>query len=332
MSGMAPALRVICVSLGRRGRQWVNWARAAGAEVVGVVDADRELLREVGEALGFGPATRFTSVGEALEALAPDAAIVCTPNHTHAALAVEILGAGVHLLIEKPLAEEWETAKAIVALAGQKGVRLAVAQQYRYRSGFPAMRKAIASGRLGELTGGLIQFFRWRPTQGMPLPLLLNQAVHHLDVMRYLMGETPVSVSAALWDPGWNGADGPTCAEATFCFAGGARIHYSGSYVAKGRQTGFNGLWRLEGSGGQLILDEHERVIFCAGETSETLFVREQGEPRPEVCLCRDFLASVREGKDAPTSGDDNLRTLAMLFATERSAREGRVVHLSELL
>lgn len=325
-------VRLVCVSLGRRGRQWVGWAREAGAEVVGVVDIDPALLAQVGEALGFPPERRFPSVLDAIEALRPEAVVVCTPNHTHAALAREVLEAGVHLLIEKPLAEDWSEAKAIVQLAKEKGLKLAVAQQYRYRSGFPAMRSAIASGRLGRLTGGLVQFYRWRPTRGMPLPLLLNQAVHHFDVMRFLLDETPEAVVGEIWDPDWNGADGPTCAEATFIFPGGARIHYSGSYVAKGAVTNYNALWRLEGSGGQLLLDQQEQVVFHNGETSETLFAPSHGGPRPEVRLCKDFLTAVRTGGEAPTGGEDNLRTLAMVFALEISAREGRMVRLAELL
>lgn len=332
MNALTPKVRVVCVGLGRRGRRWVAWAQEAGADVVGVVDASPELLAEAGEALGFGPGRRFASAGEALDALAPEAAIVCTPNHTHATLARELVGKGVHLLIEKPLAEKWEAAKALVRLAKERGVRLAVAQQYRYRSGFPAMRQAIAAGRIGRLTGGLVQFYRWRPAQGMTLPLLLNQAVHHFDVMRFLLGETPASVTAELWDPGWNGADGPTCAEATFHFPCGARIHYSGSYVAKGSQTPFNGLWRLEGSAGQLVLDEEDRVVWRGEGGKETLFASGQGEPRPEVRLCEEFLSAVRGGRESPTSGEDNLKTLAMVFAVEKSAKEGRRVELSELL
>ena len=318
---MAQKAKVVCVSLGHRGRQWVGWAKAAGADVVGVVDLRPELLASVGEELGFGPERRFTQVAEALEVLRPDAAVVCTPNATHGAVARQILGAGVHLLIEKPLAEKWDEAREIVALAENAGCQLAVAQQYRYRSGFPALRQVIEEGRVGRLTSGLVQFYRWRPTQGMPLPLLLNQAVHHFDVIRYLLGADPVSVTAELWDPPWNGADGPTCAEATFLFPDGARVHYSGSYVAKGRPTTFNALWRLEGSRGQLLLDGDESVIVHRGDESEILFRREQGEKRPEIRLCRDFLESVATGKPCPTHGRDNLRTLAMVFAVERSAR-----------
>lgn len=325
-------VRVVCVSLGHRGRQWVEWARAAGAEVVGVVDLLPELLETVGAELGFGSDRRFTSVPAALAALHPDAVIVCTPNETHAALAREVLGAGVHLLVEKPLAEDWDEAVAMVTLAREKGLQLAVAQQYRYRSGFPALKEAIAAGKIGSLTGGLVQFYRWRPTQGMKLPLLLNQAIHHFDVMRFLVGADPTAVTAHLWDPAWNGASGPTCAEATFLFPGDVRVHYSGSYVARGSRTSFNGLWRLEGSKGQLVLDEDENVVLHRDGRAHALFRKEQGERHPEVRLCQDFLRSVESGRPCPTHGEDNLRTLAMVFAVEMSARLGRTVALSELL
>src|SRR5690606_38131907 len=118
--------------------------------------------------------------------LRAEGAIACTPNATHYEVALECLNAGLHLLIEKPLSEDYAQARDLVHRAERQGVQLAVAHQYRYRAGFSKARQAVLDGRLGELTGGAVEFFRWRPTQGMAQPLLLNQSVHHFDVLRFI--------------------------------------------------------------------------------------------------------------------------------------------------
>ncbi len=167
----------------------------------------------------------------------------------------------------------------------------------------------------------------------MPLPLLLNQAVHHFDVMRFVLDETPEAVVGETWDPGWNGADGPTCAEATFIFPGRRQDPLQRKLRRQGDHDELQracGAWREAAA--SCSLTEQEQVVFHNGETRETLFAPSHGGPRPEVRLCKDFLTAVRTGGEAPTGGEDNLRTLAMVFALEISAREGRMVRLAELL
>lgn len=330
---MSAGLPLICVGLGRRGRQWIQWARMAGADVLGVVDKSDTLQQEVGDLLGFPAHRRFGSIEEAVKSLRPQAAIVCTPNETHYALAKECLRQNLHLLIEKPLAQTPEEAYKLVATAEQRGLQLAVAQQYRYRGAFPAMQAALNQGRLGTLTGGLVQFYRWRPTVGMRLPILLNQAIHHFDVLRALLGRDPLTCRAEVWDPPWNGCDGPTCVEATFRFDGEIIVHYSGSYVAKGHDTSFDGIWRLEGNLGQLMLNSNGLAVLRPdSDEEETLYTPRPSSTRPESKLCRDFLEAVETGKPAPTSGKDNLVTLAMAFAALKSAQDRQETSVASIL
>ena len=324
--------RTLAVGMGKRGKKWVRWARAAGAQVVGIVDARPDALAAAGEELGFDTARRFVTVDEAVAQLSPEAAVICAPHHAHPVLVRTSLEQGLHVLVEKPLAQDMATARELVRLAQDKGLQLAVAQQYRYSEAVQRLRELVQDGAIGRLTSVLVQFFRWRPTEGMKLPILLNQAIHHFDGMRYILDGDPLSCVADLWDPGWNGCDGPTAVEATFRFPGGVRVHYSGSYVAKGPVTPFDAWWRFEGSGGQLVYDG-ERTILCApagGAPSAIAVAPRKSDATVE--LCRDFLRSIETGVPAPTSGQANLSTLAMVFAVARSSDEGRRVRLAEVL
>lgn len=326
-------VKVICVGLGSRGQRWVEWAKESGADVIGVVDAHEETLAVKGEDLGFKADRRFTSIGEAAERLKPEAAVVCTPNFAHAAAARDCLENGLHLFIEKPLAEHMDIAKELVESAEQRGLQLSVAQQYRYEPPMKKLREMVQQAKIGKLTNGLVEFYRWRPTNGIQLPLLLNQSVHHFDVIRAIFNSTPVSCTADMWNPEWNGCDGPTVAEATFTFADGNRIHYSGSYVAKGKITPFNALWRLEGSTGQITYDgEAEIILTRADDGQHQLHEIPADRTSSIIAVCRDFLRAVKSGTPSPTSGRDNLETLAMVFAIEKSAAERREVQIAELL
>lgn len=324
--------RVLAVGMGNRGKKWVRWATAAGAEVVGLVDVDPETLARAGEELGFDETQRFMAVDEAVVQLKPQAAVICAPHHAHPLLVRACLNQGLHVLVEKPLAQDMATAHGLVQLAADRGLQLVVAQQYRYSQAVQRLREIVQGGSIGKLTSVLVQFFRWRPTQGMKLPLLFNQSIHHFDGIRYILDADPVSCIADMWDPAWNGCDGPTATEATFCFPGGCRVHYSGSYVAKGPVTPFDSWWRFEGSGGQLLYDGERTILYTpAGEETQVITVPPR-QSDATVALCRDFLKSIETGQPAPTSGEANLPTLAMAFAVAQSSEEGRRVLLAELL
>ncbi len=324
-------MQVISLGLGRRGAHWVGWAQEAGAEIVAVVDRHAPTLNEVGARLGFEESVRFTELADAVQSTGCRVVIACAPNHVHEAILSECVELGCHVLIEKPFTEDLASARRLTERAKERGVCVAVAQQYRYGKAFERVSRAV-QGELGALTGGLVEFYRWRPTERIKLPLLLNQGVHQLDCIRHVMGADPVSCRAEMWDPAWNGCDGPTVAEATFRFADGARFHYSGSYVAKGRVTNYNGLWRIEGERGQVTYDGASLVQVSVGDEVTEYHDEDPSSAYRQISLCRDFLQAVADGVEPPTSADDNLKTLAMVFMIEASARLRREVSLEELL
>lgn len=226
----------------------------------------------------------------------------------------------------------WECrAKRLTERAAEAGLHVAIAQQYRYGAPFQRMASLVQT-RLGRLTGGSVEFYRWRPSVGLKLPILLNQGVHQLDCLRFVLGEDPVSCVAELWNPEWNECDGPTLAEATFRFPSGARVHYSGNYAAKGKVTSFDGLWRFEGEHGQVTYDGHDRVALNVGADQSEEFVARDERAMAQVELCKDFLRAVAGGPPPPTSAGDNLKTLAMVFAIEMSSNLKREVTLEEVL
>ena len=323
-------MRGVCISAGARGRGWVNVARKAGVDVVGLVDIDRAKLDEAGEEVGIPPEARFTSITEAAHATGATFAEACTPHSAHAAVVTECLNSGMHTIIAKPMAEAMEDARRMVALAEEKGLVLAVDQQFRFTAGILLLRDAVQSGSVGELAAVSIQFAKYRPCEGMALPLMLNQLIHELDAARFILGREPLSVMARSWNPPWHECSGPSMLEAVYLLEGGAVMHVSGSYTMRVRRTD----WRIEGSGGQLAYNgkyENGRYSIIRRPSSGGEEIVAAPASNATVELCRDVLAAIREGRAPRTGGRDNLKSLAMIFAAQKSSDTGREVKISEV-
>ncbi len=130
----------------------------------------------------------------------PDVAVILTPHPLHAAIALQCLRAGCHVLVEKPMAVQVAEADAMIALANEQQRLLGVVFQYRFRPEVRTMRKLIQEGRLGRIqhvtmtatwtrTASYYRSASWRGTwRGEGGGVLMNQAPHSLDMLCYLLG------------------------------------------------------------------------------------------------------------------------------------------------
>ncbi len=124
-----------------------------------------------------------------------DAVVIATPAGTHYRLAREALLAGKHVLIEKPMAESSLQAEELVALAGQKNLRLMVGHTFMYNAAVEAMRRVMQSGELGEIyylnatrvNLGLLQ---------RDINVMWDLAPHDLSIFGFILDEDPIKASA----------------------------------------------------------------------------------------------------------------------------------------
>lgn len=183
-----------------------------GAHIVGVTDVNKEVGAQRAGELG---APFFEGHRELLGAVQPDITVVLTPHPFHAAITIDALNAGSHVLVEKPMAVEVQEADAMIEAADRNGRLLAVNFQQRHRPEVKTARSLIDSGRLGELVRvELVEpwmrpaaYYRsagWRGTwAGEGGGVLLNQAPHGLDLICHLAG-LPSRVYA--WTRTWRHA------------------------------------------------------------------------------------------------------------------------------
>ncbi|APZ43076.1 Gfo/Idh/MocA family oxidoreductase [Acidihalobacter ferrooxydans] len=92
-----------------------------------------------------------------------DLAVIATPNSTHATLARAAMDAGLHVVVDKPLATCSDEARALIAYADACGRRLTVFQNRRWDNDFLTLRSLIEQGELGDVYRYESRFERWRP-------------------------------------------------------------------------------------------------------------------------------------------------------------------------
>ena len=203
-----------------------------GPDLAGVCDTDAGRAGAAAERYGV-PA--FTGHRELLDAVRPDVVHVCTPHDQHAAVAIDCLDAGVAVLVEKPVAHTVAEADRLIAAARrQPGVKIGVCLQNRYNTAARTTRDLLGSGELGRVRGGSATllwhrepaYYQARPWRGRKDAsgggVLINQAIHTLDLMEWLLGDV-VRVRGHAGRYALDGIDVEDTASVLLDHAGGAR-------------------------------------------------------------------------------------------------------------
>jgi predicted dehydrogenase len=294
-------VRAAVIGTGFVGPFHVDAIRRGGyGEVVAIAGSDPTRTRARAAALGVPRAT--TDVGELLADSSIEVVHVCTPNRTHVELATAVLEAGKHLVLEKPVALDSDSARGLVDLARRQARHAAVALTYR---GYPMVRRAralVQAGEVGQIRlvhGGYIQDwladptdYNWRlePDLGGASRAVADIGSHWFDTAEFITGLRVEAVFADLatflprrsrplaGTVAFGTSDGPAeqvvvrsedAAMILLRFADGARGSAVISQVSPGRKNSFN----LEIAGSQATLDWDQ-------EDPERLWVRTRDEAR----------------------------------------------------
>lgn len=333
-------LECIVTGLGGRGLHWVNQIRLRDdCRIVGYVEpaADR---RERAIAERGVPADQiFNSLDEALAGVKADFLVDVTPPAVHAEVAEKAFSRGMHVLGEKPLSDDFATARRVLEAGEKAGVKHMITQNYRFTAFPRTTRQKLAEGLIGKPGQCDIRFYMpWADMAGshyvtQPFMLINDMMVHHFDLLRYVLGQDPVSVQAITWNQPWGWHVGDAAHAIVFQYADGLVATHVSCGCAVGSQTSWNGDWRIEGPEGSIDWDTTKMWHVHLHRTQQK--VREEifplAVPAPEQAILTEFFASIKEDREPECSARDNLGSLAMVFAAIQSTREGRRVELAEL-
>jgi predicted dehydrogenase len=336
-------LRLIQCGTGGMGETWWKSATADSPdfELVAIVDVSDAALAKAGDALGIDSPRRFRSLEAALEQTVADAVLTVTPPPVHVEHAKLAFARGLHLLTEKPIAPDMAGAKLMVQLAERAKKQLVVAQNYRYSAVITRLRSLLAEQPVGALGHGHIDFyipgdFTGSFRQTMQFPLLVDMAIHHLDLVRAVTGRNIRRVTASTFNPSWSWYQHHAGLKMLLQLDDDLPFSYSGDWSAKGRPTSWNGSWRLQCAGGSIHLDGaeisvHGCQMWGKDPTSESIDVPPLELTGQRALLAR-FADAIRTNQPAETSGKDNLQSFAAVMSAVKSATEGRSVSIDEVL
>jgi predicted dehydrogenase len=333
-------------------------AELSEAEFIAAYDASRDRAEAFAARYGCRPAASLAELLRDVEVVA-----IGTPHPLHAEPAVKAAEAGVHILVEKPLAASLADCDAMLTAARKAGVTLGVISQRRWFEPVRRIKAAIDAGKIGSPALAHYLMYSWRDaayyrsdpwrgrwdTEGGGV--LVNQSAHHLDMLLWLMG--PAAEVCGMWaNVNHPEVEVDDTAVATIRFKSGG---LGGIVTSISQRPGIYAKVHVHGTNGASVGVETDRgATFVAGMTGitepplndiwtvpgeEHLLAKFQAEDRERFAKLdatvyyhalqfADFLRALREGRPTPVTGEEGRAVVELFTAIYQSNREKRVVTL----
>jgi predicted dehydrogenase len=348
-------LTVLQVGAGGFGERWCQEflptnVRDGLIEVVGLTDKDPDALRKGQELLGLPDSACFTDLAEAFQKTIADFCTVVIPPAYHETVVDLAIARGFHILSEKPIANTIEASARIVRKVKAAGLKMAVTMSHRFDQDKQTLADVVRSGHLGRLnmlSCRLSADFRvwdnWRRFRHeMAHPLLIEGAVHHLDILASLVDSPCKLVYATTWRPEWAAYAGDTDGVVVLTFENGVRAVFEGSVsAAVGVSDWYFERIRADGSDAIAILDNRELELFNrmdhrvrqrgrSGQGQKSALL--PGTKWINNLLIEKFVCWLSGGPQMETHAEANLASIAIMFAAVESSMRGEVVEMKDYL
>jgi predicted dehydrogenase len=330
----------VVVGAGGISNAWFNPLKKEGVDIRAVVDLRLEAAEKRIAEHGLA-AEASTDLEAALARHQPDFVVDLTVPEAHCQVTTTALRAGCHVVGEKPMAASLDEARAMVRASEESGKLYMVSQSRRWDAKHDRVRRTVESGRLGQITTINCDFYLGCHFGGfrdeMESPLILDMAIHHFDLCRFMTGLDPLAVYALEFNPKGSWYRGDVAATCVFEMTAGVVFTYRGSWCAEGCHTSWNGDWRITGDQGTLV---YERDMDPRGQ----VLAGHEGFNRPLTDLAvatspidcygmhgalREMLRFLRTGEKPQTECHDNIHSLAMVCGAKDSSRTGQRVPIN---
>jgi predicted dehydrogenase len=332
-------LKVAVIGVGAMGRNHARvYGDIPGVQMVGVADSNTEMAADVARRYG---GQVYADYCQLLDEQHPDAVTVAVPTIDHLEVALEVIERGIHLLIEKPIAFTVEEGRRLIDAAEEAGVKLMIGHIERFNPAVLALKQRLENGQLGRV-------FQLDARRQGPFParvkdvgVVIDLAVHDLDVMRYVTGREVKRVFAE--------TERRIHSSREDLLTGLVRLEQGivGTLMInwltpiKIRElfvTGENGMFQVDYLHQDLYFYENAdaqsvewpfRVLRGVSEGKMIRYVVAKREPL--LVEQEAFLAAVRGETPVPVTGQDGLQALELAQAVVTSGLDHRVVELNQV-
>ena len=352
--------RALMIGAGGMAGRWATQfvpLHADRVEIVGLVDVNEEVLNRTGDAIGLSQDRRFSTMAAAFDAIDDaDCCFVAVPPAFHEEAVVRAAQRGWAILSEKPISDTWEACGRIYRAVTDAGVKMQVMQNYRYNAPTLTLRQVVRRGDIGRVNYVVARFatdyrewlswgaeFRHR----IPHALLLEGAVHHFDMIRNLTGGDCAQIAGWEWNPAWSSSKGEFNNLYVLRMTNDVHAVYEGSGTAGGEQnTWREEYYRVEGEhgsatvgrdlivrihrfrrGGGLVTEEVPHVM-PAHPGHAIVVDRAQGHG----AVIGQFLDWLDGGPEPETTLEDNIRSVAIVFAAIEASRMSATIDVAAMV
>ena len=302
-------MRVAVVGLGFMGSTHLKALRGiSSAELVAVCSRDEKKLSGdlsgiqgniggPGEALDFSGVSKCLEISDVLRDGRVDAVDICLPTSLHAPVAIAALQAGKHVLVEKPMALDAASARAMIAEAVRQNRVLMTAQVLRFFPTYQVLRETLASGRIGKVHSAIFRrrcaapaWSAWLADPEQSGGGVFDLLIHDIDMCLHLFG-APATISATGHEALASGVD---VIAATFHYASGFNVVVNGGWHHP-KSYPFSMEYTVVADGGTLEYNSAGRAptLYRQSGEMETLAIEERDGFRAEIEY---FLDCCRDG------------------------------------
>ncbi|WNS74827.1 Gfo/Idh/MocA family oxidoreductase [Bacillus sp. DTU_2020_1000418_1_SI_GHA_SEK_038] len=290
----------------------------------------------------------FTDLAEMLNDSSIDIICVCTPSGLHAMIAESAAAAKKHVVLEKPMAMTLEEANRIIQKAETNNVKLTVVHPIRFRPAVQELKKIIDQGLLGKISHASVKvnwnrnqdYYNqspWRGTKHQDGGVLMNQAIHMLDLLIWIMGQPKqvfsmettrlrnieaedVSIGVIRFE---SGALGTVEASTTV---------YASNFEESITIFGEKGTIKIGGK--NAIRFEHIQLEGMSNEEAEQLKkkinLNPWGVPGHQMIM-EDLINAIRENKSPSITGEEGKKALELVLAFYESAQKNSPITIGEM-
>nr|WP_298877907.1 Gfo/Idh/MocA family oxidoreductase [uncultured Mogibacterium sp.] len=343
-------MKYALIGCGRIATNHVTAAVNNNLEIVAVCDIVPEKMEEILAKHNLADdksIKRYTDYKQMLEENELELVSIATESGKHAAIALDAIDAGVSVIIEKPMAMNIADAEEIIKRADEKNVKVSACHQNRFNVAIQEVRKAIEGDRFGKLSHASINVrwnrnkgyydqAPWRGTWEEDGGCLMNQCIHGIDLLRWMMGDEVVEVYGATRQQFHDYLEAEDVGVAVVKFKNGAIGTIEGTtnvYPQNLEETlylfGENGTVKVGGKSTNTIdvwdfKDETAEDQKNKGLEEETSNVYGNGH----TSLFADVIEAIKEDRTPYVDGVAGRNALEMVLAIYKSQKEGVPVRL----
>ncbi len=343
------SLKYAIIGCGRISPNHIASALENKLEIVALCDIEESKMDTTIQNFNLSSETKkYADYKEMLQVEKPELVAICTESGKHGCIALDCIDAGANLIIEKPITLSLEEADMIIERANKKDIKVCACHQNRFNKSVQKIRKAVEENRFGRLMHGTahIRWNRgedyykqapWRGTWEQDGGALMNQCIHNIDLLRWMMGDEIIEVVGMTDNLIHAFIDAEDIGLALVKFANGSYGIIEGTtniYPKNLEETlyifGEKGTVKAGGKSVNLI----EEWQFADNLDNSEEVKEKHNENPPNVYgfghkpLYADVIDAIKNGRQPYITAADGRNALELVLAIYKSAAEGKSIKL----